>query len=89
MQNPLIAASPKLQGNILQFLNKFPVHQNINARKHTICVRRIDLASRSQVLIEKISAVAPDGFLRVSALDLFQKLCQDRLVLRLKGLTAK
>ena len=53
MQNPLIAAAPKLQGNILQFLNKFPVHQNINARKHTIRVRRIDLTARSQVTYRK------------------------------------
>ena len=55
MQDPLIAASPKLKGNVLQFLNKLPIHQNINAGEHAVCVRCVDPAAWNHIFVEKIA----------------------------------
>ena len=89
MQNSLIAAPSELEGEIFQFLDKLSVYQNVDAGEHPVCKRSVDLASGHHIFVKKISTVTPDGFIRKGTPDLFQKLCQNRLILWLEWLAAE
>ena len=89
MQNSLIAAPSELKGEVFQFLNKLSVYQNVDAGEHPVCKRSVDLTSGNHIFVKKISTVTPDGFIRKGTPDLFQKLCQNRLILWLEWLAAE
>ena len=84
-----LLAPSELKGEVFQFLNKLSVYQNVDAGKHPVCKRSVDLTSGNHIFVKKISTVTPDGFIRKGTPDLFLKLCQNRLVLWLEWLAAE
>ena len=89
MKDPLILTSTELKGNVLLFQNKFPIYKHINTGKHPVCKRRVHLSPRNHILVKEITTVAPYSLLWIDSLDCFQKLGENRLILRLERLAAK
>ena len=65
LQNPLVPASAKLQGQILLRFHELSVHQHIHIGQHLVCHLCMDNAAGCQIPIPEIAAVAPDILLRI------------------------
>mgnify|MGYP007129757364 CR=1 FL=1 len=65
LQNPLVPASAKLQGQILLRFHELSVHQHIHIGQHLVCHLCMDHAAGCQIPIPQIAAVAPDILLRL------------------------
>ena len=65
LQNPLVPASAKLQGQILLRFHELSVHQHIYIGQHLVCHLCMDNAAGCQIPIPEIAAIAPDILLRI------------------------
>ena len=89
IDEPLVAAASKPQGDIFQFLYKPPVHQNIQKGQHFVCRFTAGIRSvRGQFLISE-AGEPPDVFPGIPLSDAPEKGDQRPLVFRLKGFAAQ